>query len=508
MAEAALSTAADPLSLSAAHRAAIVAVMTSVVALYAMALTIANVSLPQMQGALSATQDEIAWVITFNLIATAVGTPLTGWLAGTFGARRVVISGLAMFTLSSLACGTANGLGELVVYRICQGFFGAPLIPLAQAIIFSVYPREKHGLVSAIYGVGVVLGPTVAPVIGGYMSEAYSWRWVFFLLVPVGFVSLLGALAVLPPSPPRDKPRFDWTGFLALSVAIAALQMMLDRGERNGWFESTQTQLCAVAVLVALWIYVGHSLTTPKPFLDIKLLGDRNFAIGLLLVIFFGMLNFTPLTLLPSLMQGVRGYPDSIVGFVLGMRSVGGFIGAVCMIFAQRFDPRLWLVTGFTLQAFSGWQMAQFDVNVTIVDVSIASALQGLGTGFLWVPVTLVTFRTVPIADLPAATGAFHLLRNLGSSAHISLSVALVLHSAKVNQAQLAESVTPYNRAFDDIQTALALGNPSSLLLLSNEVNRQALMIGYINAFTAYAVLALMTLPLIFLVRWRKVGVA
>jgi MFS transporter, DHA2 family, multidrug resistance protein len=394
-----------------------------------------------------------------------------------------------------------------VVYRISQGFFGAPLIPLAQAIIFAVYPREKHGIVSAIYGVGVVLGPTVAPVIGGYMSEAYSWRWVFFLLVPVGFVSLIGALAVLPASPAgREKPRFDWTGFLTLSVAIAALQMMLDRGERNGWFEATEIQLCAVVVLVALWIYVGHSVTTPKPFLDIKLLGDRNFAIGLLLVIFFGMLNFTPLTLLPSLMQGVRGYPDSIVGFVLGMRSVGGFIGAICMIFAQRFDPRLWLVTGFSLQAFSGWQMAQFDVNVTILDVSIASALQGLGTGFLWVPISLVTFRTVPIASLPEATGAFHLLRNLGSSAHISLSVALVLHSAKVNQAQLAEQVTPYNRAFDDIQTALAVGNASGLLQLSNEVNRQALMIGYINAFTAYAALALITIPLIFLVRWRKVG--
>jgi len=505
MAEAADPPAVDPISLSAAHRAAIVAVLTSVVALYAMALTIANVSLPQMQGALSATQDEIAWVITFNLIATAVGTPLTGWLAGTFGSRRVVIGGLAMFTLSSLACGVANGLGELVVYRISQGFFGAPLIPLAQAIIFSVYPREKHGLVSAIYGVGVVLGPTVAPVIGGYLSEAYSWRWVFFLLVPVGFASLIGALAVLPRTPPGVKPNFDWTGFLALSVSIGALQLMLDRGERNGWFDATEIQVAATVALVALWVYVGHSLTTPKPFLDIKLLGDRNFAIGLLLVMFFGMLNFTPLTLLPSLMQGVRGYPDSIVGFVLGMRSVGGLIGAVCMIFAQRFDPRLWLVTGFSLQSWSGWQMATFDVNVTILEVSIASAVQGLGTGFLWVPVSLVTFRTLPIANLPEATGAFHLLRNLGSSAHISLSVALVLHSAKVNQAQLAEAVTPYNRSFDEIQAALAAGNPASLMLLSVEVNRQALMIGYINAFKAYAVLALMTLPLIFLVRWRKV---
>jgi DHA2 family multidrug resistance protein len=494
----------DPLSLSALHRAAIVGVLTSVVALYAMALTIANVSLPQMQGSLAATQDEIAWVITFNLIATAVGTPLTGWLAGTFGSRRVIIVGMALFVLFSLACGIATGLGELVLYRIGQGFFGAPLIPLAQAVMFSVYPREKHGLVSAIYGVGVVLGPTVAPVIGGYLSEAYTWRWVFFMLVPPGIVSLIGILLVLPTMPPGVKPRFDWTGFLALSVAIGALQLMLDRGERNNWFEATEILAAAAVAIVALWIFVGHSLTTEKPFLDFRLLGDRNFAIGLLLVIFFGMLNFTPLTLLPSLMQGVRGYPDSIVGFVLGMRSVGGFIGAIMMVWVQRYDPRFWLATGFSLQAWSGWQMAQFDVNVTIVDVAFASAIQGLGTGFLWVPVTLVTFRTVPVERLPEATGMFHLLRNMGSSAHISLSVALVLHSAKINQAQIAEYVTPFSRAFDDIQTALALGNPASLQLLSTEIGRQALMIGYINAFTAYSALALMTLPLILLVRWRR----
>ena len=505
MAEPAPASPPHPLSLSPLRRSAIVAVLTSVVALYAMALTIANVSLPQMQGALSATQDEIAWVITFNLIATAIGTPLTGWLAGTFGSRRIVIFGLAMFTLASLGCGIASSLGELVVYRISQGFFGAPLIPLAQAIIFSVYPRQRHGLVSAIYGVGVVLGPTLAPVIGGYLSEAYSWRWVFFLLVPCGVASLIGVVAVLPPPAPGPRPRFDWTGFLALSVAIGAVQLMLDRGERTGWFDANETVLAAAVAVAALWIYVGHSLTTAQPFLDFKLLRDRNFSIGLLLVTFFGMLNFTPLTLLPSLMQGVRGYPDSIVGFVLGMRSVGGLIGAVCMIFAQRFDPRLWLLTGFTLQSWSGWQMAQFDVNVTIVQVSIASAVQGLGTGFLWVPVTLVTFRTLPIDRLPEASGAFHLLRNLGSSAHISLSVALVLHSAKVNQAQLAEAITPYNRSFDEIQAALALGNPGSLMLLSAEVGRQALMIGYINAFKAYAILALLTLPLIFLVRWRKI---
>jgi MFS transporter, DHA2 family, multidrug resistance protein len=218
---------ASPAPLSPFRRALIVATLTTTVAIYAMALTVANVSLPQMQGSLSATQDEIAWVVTFNLIATACGTPMSGWLAGTFGARAVLIGGLGIFTVASFLCGTAHGLGELVIYRVIQGFFGAPLVPLSQAISFSIYPREKQGLVSAVFGVGVVLGPMLGPMVGGYLSEAYSWRWVFFMLVPCGLASLIGVLLVLPKPPPSLKPYFDWTGFLALSVAIAAVEHQL-----------------------------------------------------------------------------------------------------------------------------------------------------------------------------------------------------------------------------------------------------------------------------------------
>jgi len=495
-------------SLSPLHRAAVVGVLTTTVALYAMALTIANVSLPQMQGSLSATQDEIAWVVTFNLIATACGTPLTGWLAGRLGARLVIILALAIFTAASFLCGIATGLNELVFYRVLQGFCGAPLVPLAQAVSFSVYPREKQGLVSSIFGIGVVLGPTLGPVVAGYLSEAYSWRWVFFMLVPCGLGSLLGILLVLPKMPPGARPAFDWTGFLALAVAIAALQLMLDRGERNGWFDASGILLAAVVALVAFWVFVGHSLTTTRPFLDFRLLRDRNFAIGLMVVLIFGMMNFTPMTLLPSMLQTISGYPDSIVGFLLGTRGVGTFAGFLIMIWGNRLDPRIWLLLGFGLQGWSGWIMSGFDVNVTVFDVAWTSALQGLGTGFLWVPVTQITFRTLPAASMAEGTGIFHLLRNMGSSVHISLSVALVLHSAKINQAQLAESITPFNRAFDSVLAALAAGNSASLLSLGGEVQRQALMIGYINAFVAYAACALLVVPLVFLVRWRQPAAA
>jgi MFS transporter, DHA2 family, multidrug resistance protein len=495
-------------SLSAARRAVIIAVLTTNVALYAMALTVANVSLPQMQGSLSATQDEIAWVVTFNLIATACGTPLTGWLAGTFGPRAVIVGGLSIFTFASFLCGTATSLNELVIYRVMQGFFGAPLVPLSQAVSFSIYPREKQGLVSSVFGVGVVLGPTLGPMLGGYLSEAYNWRWVFFMLVPLGVVSLIGVLFALPKPPPGQKPQFDWTGFLALSVAITGLQLMLDRGERNGWFDSPGILISAVVAAVAFWVFLAHSLTTRRPFLDLRLLLDRNFGIGMLLVLLFGMLNFTPLTLLPSMLQTIRGYPDAIVGFLLGMRGIGTLAGFLFMIYANRFDPRMWLVVGFSLQAWSGWEMSRFDVNVTTFDVAWTSLVQGLGVGFLWVPVTQVSYRTLPAERMAEASGVFHLLRNIGSSIHISLSVALVVHSAKVNQSQLAELVTPFNRSFDSILAALATGSPASLLSFSNEVGRQALMIGYINAFLAYTVCALLVLPLILLVRWRPVSPA
>ncbi|MFP6697460.1 MAG: DHA2 family efflux MFS transporter permease subunit [Alphaproteobacteria bacterium] len=492
--------------MSPFRRGVILFTLTSTVALYALTITIANVSLPQMQGALSATQDQIALVITFNIVATAVATPMTGWLVARFGQRRLLLFSVAAFTLSTLACGLAGSLEMLVFFRVLQGLSGAPLAPTAQAIVLASYPQSKHGTATAIFGIGVVIGPLIAPTIGGYLSEEYSWRWVFFMIVPFGVASFLGCWAFVVDGIRGGRIRLDWTGFIALSVAIACFQLLLDRGERNSWLESTEIVLEICAAALCFYIFVVHTFTTQKPFLNPALFLDRNFVLGMSLTLVFGLLNFTPMTLLPGLLQNLRGYPDGIIGLLLGVRGLGTLLGFACLYFGNKYDARIWLLLGFFLQGASGWMMAQFDINVTTWDVAYASFLQGLGTGFLWVPLTLVTFNTLPQRLFPEGSSIFHLLRNIGSSVHISISVALVLHSSKINYGHLAESVSPYAKAWTLPSSGAAwdLESVQTLARIGGEVQRQGLMIGYINAFYFYTFTAVAALPLIMMVRMKK----
>ncbi len=497
-------------AISPLRRGIILFTLTSTVALYALTVTIANVSLPQMQGALSATQDQIALVVTFNIVATAVATPMTGWLTARFGQRRVLLTCVAFFTLVTLMCGLSGSLEMLVFFRVLQGLCGAPLAPLSQSIVLESYPQHKHGTATSIFGMGVVLGPLIAPTIGGYLSEEYSWRWVFFMIVPIGAASLLGCWAFVAEGARAARIRLDWTGFIALSIAIACFQLMLDRGERNSWLESTEIVLEICLAALCFYIFLVHTFTSEKPFLNPHLFLDRNFVLGMALTLVFGLLNFTPMTLLPGLLQNLRGYPDSIIGLLLGARGAGTLLGFSILFFGNRYDPRIWLISGFALQGFSGWMMAQFDINVTTSDVAWAGFIQGLGTGFLWVPLTLVTFNTLPQRLFPEGSSIFHLLRNIGSSVHISISVALVLHSAKINYSHLAEAVTPYAKAWQipSAAGAWSMGSIQNMAHISGEVQRQGLMIGYVNAFYFYMLTALAALPLIMMVRMKKAAPA
>lgn len=489
---------------SAFGRAMILGTLTMVTMLYAMTVTIANVSLPQMQGSLSATTDQIALVVTFNIIATAVATPMTGWLAARFSRRAILVWGVIGFTCASLACGLATSLEGLVLFRILQGAFGAPLVPLSQAIVMDSYPREKQASAMAVFGMGVVVGPVLAPTVGGYLSELYNWRWVFFMIVPCGLVALAGVIVYIQDRSRAGASHLDWTGFLTLSVFIASFQFMLDQGERMDWFDSGTILMCAALASLALYVFIAHSVTADRPFLNPKLLTDRNYTLGLLIVFVFGMLNFTPTTLLPPLMQGVRGYPDSIIGLVLGARGVGTLGGFFLMFWANKFDPRFLLITGFACQGVAGWTMAHFSVDMTTWGVLWTSCLQGFGVGVIWVPLTLVTFATLDKRHTAEATAIFHLVRNFGSSIFISLSIALALHSARESYANLTVNASPLNEALS-MQGGLfrtwSLDGVGALAGLSREMGRQALMIGYLNAFMLFAITSFAVIPLVLMVR-------
>jgi DHA2 family multidrug resistance protein len=486
-------------------RSLILFTLTMVTMLYAMTVTIANVALPKMQGSLSATQDQIAWVVTFNIVATAVVTPLSGWLAALLGRRALMLWAVIGFAVASLLCGTATSVEELVLYRILQGACGAPLVPLSQAILLDTYPRAQHGPATAIFGVGVILGPIIAPTLGGYLTDAYSWRWVFFMIVPFALVSLLGVWAFIAEHRVA-RTRLDWTGFLALAVAVAALQLMLDRGERNDWFDSAEVMIEAGLALGAFYVFVVHSLTGERPFFDPRLLRNRNFAVGLVIALIFGMLNFTPITLLPTLLQNLRGYPDTVIGLVLSARGVGTLVGFGFMIFASRMDPRIPLAVGLILQAYAGWTMAQFDINLTTWGVLWTTAVQGLGVGLMWVPLSVIALSTLAPDQRPDGTAFFHLLRNIGSSIFISISIALVIRTTKLNYAGLVENVSPFNEnlRLPWVSGAWSTESTPELMALGAEALRQATMIGYLNSFLAFAVIALVAVPLVFLAKWHR----
>ena len=385
---------------------------TLVTTLYATSLTIANVSLPQIQGALSASPDQVAWVVTSNLIATAVTIPLAGWISNRFGRRRAMIWGVAGFGVATAMCGLATSLSELVFWRVLQSALGSPLTPIAQSVVVDQFTGEKRGPALSIYSMGVGIPPTIAPLIGGYVSEEVSWRWVFFILIPLAVVAFAGALTAIKPDPPREeRPKLDWIGFLTLSIAVACIQLMLDRGERAEWFGSTEIIIVAALALLFGWIFLIHSLTRNQPFLDPRLLLERNFALGIGISAIFGMLFVTPMVLIPAMLQQLRDVPEFTVGMLIAARGAGTAVSMLIMIlFANAWNPRLLFLIGFGLHTYAGLEMARFDLNVSLSEDAWAMGLQGFGVGWLWVPMSLVIFSNL---DPRRSAGLSHLTQQL-----------------------------------------------------------------------------------------------
>jgi MFS transporter, DHA2 family, multidrug resistance protein len=474
--------------------------------LYGTALLTTSTILPQMQGAMSATQDEIAWAMTFNILATAIVTPMTGWLVARFGEKRVMVWSIGVFTIATLFCGMSQSLEALVFWRIIQGGTGAPVVPLSQTILLNTFPRRQHTMVLGLFGMAVAVAPVFGPILGGYLAEAYSWRWAFYMLVPVGVIALIGTQVTLRADDASARVKFDWTGFIALATALAAVQLVLARGVRLDWFNSTEIVVECLVAAVAFYVFLFHCLTTTSPFLNLKLLKDRNYAIGLALVTIYGMLNFTPMVLLPPLLQQYVGYSDALVGQVIGSRGVGMTIGFMTAGFMARIDPRISMAFGFGLQTLAGVWMLTFDLNVTMEILVLNSAIQGFAVGCIWVPMTVAAFDTLDPKYRAEASSVFHLLRNIGSSFFISLSIAEIVRTTGANYSRMTEMITPYNHALalPNVAGGWSFDTVAGLAKLANEINRQAAMIGYLNAFMMYTVTSALAVVFALMVRRRK----
>ena len=483
---------------------------TLVTTLYATTITIANVSLPQIQGALSASPDQVAWVVTSNLIATALTIPLAGWISSQFGRRRAIIWGVAGFGVATLMCGLSTSLSELIFWRVIQSCFGSPLTPIAQSIVIDEFTGDKRSKALSIYSMGVGIPPTIAPLLGGYVSEEISWRWVFFILLPLALVALIGALTAIRKDPPRDeRVPLDWIGFLSLSIAVACVQLMLDRGEREGWFESTEIVIeCSLAVLCG-WIFLTHSVTSDRPFLDPRLLLERNFVLGFGIAGIFGMLFVTPMVLVPAMLQQLRDVPEFTVGMLIAARGVGTATSMLMMIvFANSWNPRLLFLIGFGLHTYAALIMADFERGVSLADVSWAMAIQGFGVGWLWVPMSLVIFSNLDPRRSPEGAALFHFVRSIASSYFISACIIVVFRTQKVSYAEIVQWINPFNSrlSFDSVMGRWSTDSTAGLAGIAGEVTQQATTIGYINAFHLYLWTSLLVYPLIALVAWPPAG--
>ncbi|MGA9853213.1 MAG: MDR family MFS transporter [Gammaproteobacteria bacterium] len=469
--------------------------------------TIANVALPNMQGSLSATQDQISWVLTSYIVGSAIMTPPTGWLAGRFGRKRVYILSMLGFVGASFLCGTATSLTEIVLLRTLQGLFGAAMVPISQAILLDTYPREKHTMAMAIFGVGVVLGPVIGPVLGAYLTEYYSWRWVFFINIPVGIVTVLMTLAYVHETAINKIRTFDAWGFLFMSVAIGALQMMLDRGERQDWFNSAEIIIEFGLVLMGLWLFFVHTWKRKNSYIDLTLFRDRNYVLNNILGFILFLCMYAIMALIPPFVQNLLDYPVIVAGMVLMPRGVGTMISFMMLgRFSSKFNPRLVMITGLVILAFSLYEMYHFDTQVDTWFITWTSFVQGIGIGLVMVPMFTAAFATLPPEQRTEGTGVFNLIRNIGGSFGISIAFTLLSRSTQINHQVLGGHITPYSRAMQlsPLAPQMSLHNTHDLAMLNGVVTQQAAMIGFNNDFKLMMIVSLAAIPLVLLMRPPK----
>jgi DHA2 family multidrug resistance protein len=502
----ATSATADPQQgAGASNRAAVTVSIMLATVMQSLDTTIANVALPHMQGSVSASQDQITWVLTSYIVASAIATPLTGWLSDRIGRKLLFLIAIAGFTVASMLCGMAENLAEIVLFRLFQGLFGAFLIPLSQAVLLDIYPPKMHGQAMAIWGAGAILGPILGPFLGGLLTEQLTWRWVFYINLPVGILAFLGVWTFITHDVKRAAKRFDFLGFGTLALFIAAFQLMLDRGPTLDWFGSGEIVGWLVLAVAALWIFLVHTTTTDHPFFDRGLLRDRNFVVCTIFGFFVGVLLFSTMAILPPMMQGVLGYPVLTSGIVSMPRGVGAFVS---MFFVGRLvgrvDIRFLLATGLGLNCIALWQMTQFDLSMTQTPLVTSGLLQGFGTGLIFVPMSALAFATLDPRLRGEGSGVNTLIRSLGMAAGISIVQALQVQNTVTMRASMTEYVRPDNPVFAATAGILNPSSMAGLAALNGELGRQAAMVAYVDGFRLLLWMTLAIFPLLLLMRKPK----
>ncbi len=487
-----------------ANRGAITACVILAVVMQALDTTIANVALPYIQGSVSASADQINWVLTSYIVAAAIMTPPSGFLAQRFGRKRVLMTAIAGFVVASILCGISQSLIEIVGFRLMQGMFGAALVPLSQGILLDIYDIKERGSAMALFGVSVMVGPVLGPVMGGWLTDNISWRWVFYINIPIGVVAFIGISTFVKETKIDVRAKLDWLGFGALSIGIAALQIFLDRGEELDWFSSFEILIEAVVAASAFYIFFVHTFTSKKSFIDPTLFLDRNFAVCVVFIFIVGVTYLASLALMTPYLQTLMGYPVVTAGLVMGPRGLGTM---VCMFFVGRLigrvDTRMLLTAGLSLTAFAMYEMTGWTPAVSQWTIVWVGFVQGAGLGFLFVPLTTMAFSTLPAAKRGDGAGIYNLSRNIGSSVGISVVSALITSNTQINHADIAAYVTPFNPGFarPGVMQALSPITAAGRAALDSIITLQSVIIAYIDDFKLLMILSIAAVPLVLLLR-------
>lgn len=469
--------------------------------------TIANVAIPHMQSSLGATAESITWVLTSYIIASAVALPITGWLADRIGGRRLFILSVAGFVAASMLCGIAQNLEEMVLFRALQGVAGAFIAPLSQSFMLDTTKPSRHPQMMAIWGMGIMIGPILGPVLGGWLTENWNWRWVFYVNLPVGILSLAILIANLPHRETTTR-RFDIFGFALLAIALGAFQLFLDRGQQVDWFDSFEIWIYAFLCISATWMAVIHLGTAKDGLFDRAIFADRNFVISLFFMLVIGAVLFSVMALMPPMLQGLFGYDVIDTGLVLMPRGVGVLLSmqVAGMLMRKGFDARPVVAAGFLICALSLWEMSHWSLAVDRYNIVFSGLVQGLGIGLVFIPLNVSAFATLPARLRTDGSSLLNLLRSLGASAGISLMTVLLARNIQTNHSELAGEVTSSTINSIDVSTVDRFQNMGDVVLrmIDGEINRQAAMIAYIDDFYLMMWMSFAAVPLAFLMRRNR----